>query len=192
MARAMTVSTPPIFKLRHYPQRNLIALSARNLCYHAPMQMRLALALAVILFPTVALAVITGPARVIDGDTIEIQDQRIRLHGIDAPERGQTCLLQGRRYPCGVDATETLRKLVREKEVTCEATDRDRYGRTVALCVILGGIELGQTMVRLGWALAYRRFSLDYVHEEEEARAKKLGIWRGQFRPPWEWRRERR
>ena len=156
------------------------------------MPMRLTLALAAILFPTVALADTNGPARVIDGDTIEIQDQRIRIHGIDAPERSQTCLLQGRRYPCGIDATENLRKLVGDKEVSCDATDRDRYGRTVAICVIPGGIELGRTMVRLGWALVYRRYSLDYVHEEDEARQKKLGIWRGQFRPPWEWRRGKR
>ena len=156
------------------------------------MPMRPFLALAMILIPAAALADISGPARVIDGDTIEIQDQRFRLHGIDAPERGQTCMLQGRRYPCGIDATESLRKLVRGKQVTCNATDRDRYGRTVAVCVIPGGIELGRTMVRLGWALAYRRFSLDYVREEDEARQKKLGIWRGQFRPPWEWRRGKR
>ena len=154
--------------------------------------MRLTLALAAILFPTVALAEISGPARVIDGDTIEIQDQRIRLHGIDAPERSQTCLLQGQRYPCGVDATESLRKLVRGKAVSCNTMGRDRYGRTIAVCVIPVGIELGLTMVRLGWALAYRRFSIDYVHEEEDARQKKLGIWRGRFRPPWEWRRGKR
>lgn len=156
------------------------------------MIVRSILALAAILVPSVVLADASGPARVIDGDTIEIQDQRIRIHGIDAPERGQTCLLRGQRYPCGVDATEALRKLVRGNEVTCDAMDRDRYGRTVAVCVTPGAIELGRTMVRLGWALAYRRFSLEYVREEEEARAKKVGLWRGQFRPPWEWRRGKR
>ena len=149
---------------------------------------RLVVAL-VLLGPAVALADITGPARVIDGDTIEIQDQRIRLYGIDAPERSQTCLLEGRRYPCGIDATEALRELVRGKEVSCDGLGRDRYGRTIAICVIAGGIELGRTMVLQGWALAYRRFSLDYVREEDEARQKKLGLWRGRFRLPWEWRR---
>ena len=150
------------------------------------------LALVAVLIPAVALADISGPARVIDGDTIEVQDQRIRLHGIDAPERSQTCLLQGQRYPCGIDATDSLRELVSGKQVSCDAIYRDRYGRTFAVCVIPGGIDLGRAMVRQGWALVDRQYTLNYVDEEDEARQKKLGIWRGQFRPPWEWRRGKR
>ena len=153
------------------------------------MLMRAIVASAIILASAVASAGISGAARVIDGDTIEIHGQRIRLHGIDAPERSQTCFFEGRRYPCGIDATEALRELVRGKEVTCDAMGRDSYGRTIAICVISGAIELGRTMVRQGWELAYRRFALDYVREEDEARQKKLGFWRGPFRRPWEWRR---
>ncbi len=152
------------------------------------MRERFTLALVAIL-PTVALADISGPAHLIDGDTLEIGGERIRLHGIDAPERGQTCLLQGRRYSCGIDATELLRELVSGKEVTCDAVYRDRYERTVAVCVIPGGIDLGRAMVRQGWALIDRQYTLSYVDEEDEARKKRLGIWRGQFKPPWEWRR---
>ena len=155
------------------------------------MRERFTLALVAIL-PTIALADITGPARAIDSDTLEIGGERIRLHGIDAPERSQTCLLRGRRYPCGIDATESLRELVSGKQVSCDAIYRDRYGRTVAVCVIPGGIDLGRAMVRQGWALVDRLYSLSYIDEEDEARKKRLGIWRGQFRPPWEWRRGKR
>lgn len=132
-----------------------------------------------------------GQARVIDGDTIEIGDKRYRLLGIDAPESEQTCTSLGVAYPCGREASKALNTVIGGADVTCEARDRDRYNRVVAVCHA-GGHNLNGWMVGQGWALAYRRFSTDYVAHEKSAAAGKRGIWKGEFIAPWEWRRGQR
>ena len=139
--------------------------------------------------PTIA--EITGPARVIDGDTIEIADQRIRLHGIDAPELDQTCKVDDRIIQCGEIAKAALMDLVFLSAVTCKAEAEDRYGRIVATCYV-GGFDLGRIIVERGWALAYRRYSTRYVQIEAEAEQAGRGMWQGEFVPPWEWRRGER
>lgn len=138
-------------------------------------------------FPAQA-ADIAGQASVIDGDTIEIHSQRIRLHGIDAPEGAQLCYRDGEPWPCGRRAAFALADCIGNLTVTCEAKDRDRYGRIVATC-FAGGEELNAWMVRQGWALAYRRYSTDYIAAEEAARQDGAGVWAGSFTPPWDWRR---
>jgi len=129
----------------------------------------------------------TGPARVIDGDTIDVAGTRIRLWGIDAPESRQTCERGGVDYACGREATAHLRVLLVDAEVTCEARVKDRYGRTVAVCRA-GSIDISGAMVRDGWALAFVRYSADYVAEEREAQRARRGMWAGSFTPPWQWR----
>ena len=110
--------------------------------------LRLALILA--LLPTLALADTTGPARVIDGDTIEIGSESIRLHGIDAPEAAQQCQDQaGKPYKCGPRATRVLRRLTDGETVRCEERDRDRYGRIVTVCYV-GSQDLNRQMVLKG------------------------------------------
>ncbi|MCH8110767.1 MAG: thermonuclease family protein, partial [Proteobacteria bacterium] len=131
---------------------------------------------------------ITGPARVIDGDTIEVADQRIRLHDIDAPEKAQTCQIEGVPWACGIAAWGELVQLVAGRDLTCETRDIDRYQRVVAVCAAEGE-DINAVMVAQGWALAYRQFSGDYVAQEGEAREAHLGMWRGDFVPAWEWRR---
>jgi endonuclease YncB( thermonuclease family) len=84
-----------------------------------------------------------------------------------------------------------LANLIGSKTVRCEERDRDRYGRTVAVCFV-EGLDVDAWMVAQGWALAYRKYSRDYIREEEDARAAGLGMWRGEFTEPWEWRRYRR
>jgi endonuclease YncB( thermonuclease family) len=133
----------------------------------------------------------SGPARIIDGDTISISNQRIRLHGIDTPESKQSCQREGVVWFCGAEATQTLRDLVGRSEVTCNQRDRDRYGRIVAVCRA-NGRNLNKAMVLSGMALAYRRYSKDYVSQEIIAKAAKRGLWSGKFVPPWEWRRGER
>jgi len=87
---------------------------------------------------------------VIDGDTLEIRGERIRLFGIDAPESGQTCLdAKGRSYRCGQKAALVLDARIGEGVVTCERKGMDRYGRVVALCRVFGE-DLGAWMVGLG------------------------------------------
>jgi endonuclease YncB( thermonuclease family) len=150
-----------------------------------------ALTLAILLFATPALADVTGPARVIDGDSLEVQGQRIRLHGIDAPESSQICRLDGKPWQCGKDAANALAGKIARRPVTCEESDRDRYKRIIARCTVAGE-DIGDWMVVNGWAVAYRRYSQDYIDEEAEAQAARHGIWASEFVKPWEWRRGKR
>ena len=139
----------------------------------------LALAAAFLLFALPSWAQdITGPARVIDGDTLDIAGQRIRLHGIDAPESRQTCQIKGVPWACGVAAWGELVQLMAGKDVRCKARDVDRYGRAVAVCTT-DGLDINAAMVAQGWALAYRQFSDDYVVQEGEAQKDGLGMWQG-------------
>jgi endonuclease YncB( thermonuclease family) len=134
----------------------------------------------------------TGHPAITDGDTIKIGDTRIRLHGIDTPEAKQTCQTQnGSVYRCGDMATFALAALIEKHWVTCSQTDKDRYGRVVAVC-FTGPVNLNAEMVRSGWALAYRKYSNDYVSQEDSAKAAKVGLWQGKFEKPWEWRSGKR
>jgi endonuclease YncB( thermonuclease family) len=112
--------------------------------------------------PGLAHADITGPARVIDGDNIDIAGERIRLHGIDAPESAQTCVAGGATWPCGQSATAALVAFIGDAPVRCGEQGADRYGRTIATCYVQGE-DIGAGMVLNGWAPAYRRYSTDYV-----------------------------
>ncbi len=143
------------------------------------------------LLPTLALADLAGPAKVVDGDTIGVAGQRIRLHGIDAPEGRQTCRRAAVTWLCGIEAARALRQFIDSRRVTCRERDVDRYGRIVAVCHA-GGQDLNGRLVAEGMALAYRRYSTDYVDEEEAAQAAGNGLWAGQFVAPWEWRRGKR
>ena len=134
---------------------------------------------------------VIGQAQVIDGDTIEVAGERIRLHGIDAPESRQTCMISGVGWPCGRSAKDELSVATVGRTVTCKGDKRDRYGRLIAVCYV-GSDDLNARMVRDGWALAYRRYAKDYVGQETDARATGSGMWRGQFVEPWAWRRQGR
>lgn len=131
---------------------------------------------------------ITGLASVIDGDTIEIHGQRIRLFGIDAPESSQRCNTDGESWQCGQKAAIALDDLINGKTVKCIVKDTDRYGRSVCKCY-QGTIDINGYLARQGWAVAYRDYSLDYVNQEEYAQANKLGIWNSEFEMPWDYRR---
>ena len=134
---------------------------------------------------------IAGLPRVIDGDTLEIGNQRIRLHGVDAPERSQNCENDRTKFRCGQQAAEALSKKIGRKTIKCERRDVDRYKRVVAICR-LGHVDLNSWMIRQGWAIAYRQYSRDYLEEERNARSANLGIWAGRFIEPSKWRRGER
>jgi endonuclease YncB( thermonuclease family) len=131
---------------------------------------------------------LTGPARVIDGDTIVVADELVRLHGIDAPELDQTFWWRGRYISCGTMALAALEALTAGVSLRCEVVERDRHGRLVAKCYSPNGVDISRRLVSAGWALAYRRYSTDYVDAEDEARKAGRGMWRGRFVKPWEWR----
>lgn len=134
---------------------------------------------------------LTGTPRIIDGDTIVIDGERIRLEGIDAPETKQTCKrADGSDYRCGEMATFALAEIIETHWVTCKGESRDRYKRRIATC-FAGPHDINAEMVRRGWALAYRRYSMDYVGEEEDAHSRSAGVWQGIFEEPWVWRKRK-
>jgi len=148
-------------------------------------------AIVIAMMPLHAKADIVGLARVVDGDSLEITGTKIRMHGIDAPESKQSCLANGKSYRCGQKATVALAELIGSSSVRCEEKDQDRYGRVVAVCFV-GQTSLNASLVSQGWALAYRRYSMDFVGEEAEAESNKRGLWAGSFIAPWDWRKGKR
>jgi len=134
---------------------------------------------------------IVGVASVIDGDTIIIHGAHIRLMGIDAPESDQTCAdAAGAKYRCGQKASFALSDMLGQATVTCHDSGERSYKRPLAHC-FLGGRDIQAAMVRQGWAIAYRRYSHDYVAAEDEARMAKAGIWAGTFVEPERWRHDK-
>lgn len=142
----------------------------------------------------------TGPAptpltavRVVDGDTLHAGEQRIRLVGIDAPEKAQTCRdAQGRSWACGAAATQRLAALVTGGTVTCAARGRDRYGRTLAVCSAGAIADIGGALVREGYAVSYMDRDGRYLADENAARDEGRGLWSGAFERPSDWRRRHR
>ncbi len=135
---------------------------------------------------------VSGRAVVIDGDTLAIGTERLRIHGIDAPELAQGCERNGRRYACGETAREVMARILGHGEVDCEQLDTDQYRRRIVRCRDQQGRDIGAEMVRQGWALAFTRFSQDYVQQEHEARLARRGLWAGSFDAPWDWRARQR
>ena len=127
--------------------------------------------------------IIYGNPTVLDGDTLDFGGGRVRLFGIDAPERTQTCQGASGERQCGADAAAILGSLVQGQRVTCEQRDTDRYGRAVAVCMA-GRMDLAEAMVRAGFAIGLEQFSADYLGAAEQARAARLGIWGGTFQTP--------
>jgi len=135
---------------------------------------------------------VAGPARIIDGDTLDIAGERVRLYGIDAPEAGQTCPGEkAATWHCGEAASRHLRELA-QGAVTCKARERDAYGRLIGTC-FSGGRNINALMVREGYAWAFVKYASDYTGEEREAKAAKLGIWAASApaQPAWDYRQQR-
>ena len=147
------------------------------------------LLLVLILLTTQSFATeVTGPALVVDGDTVEVGSIKIRLQGIDAPETDQVCLDQkSERWNCGVVARDELRKHTAVAPWKCSGTAKDRFGRLIATCEV-NGENVNRWMVRNGWAMSFVRFSHVYDAEENDARKEKVGLWSGAFIKPWDWR----
>jgi endonuclease YncB( thermonuclease family) len=129
----------------------------------------------------------SGSAEVIDGDTIEIQGKRIRLFGIDAPEASQLCYRGAESWACGEASADLLRSLIGTSALTCNGHEIDQYGRLVAVCTA-AGMDVGKLMVAQGWAIAFRRYSDNYVADQARAQAGKLGMWSSTFVSPEEHR----
>ena len=143
---------------------------------------------------------ISGIPKVVDGDTIHINNYKFRLEGIDAPEMRQQCKKESFRisffigytfykdYSCGRVSKEKLITKIDSTEIKCISSSKDRYKRYIATC-FKGKLNLNQWMVRNGFAIAYRRYSRKYVADEEFAKENKLGLWKGKFMEPEKWRK---
>lgn len=146
--------------------------------------MRLILAISALVFTSPGTAqIVTGSARVVDGDSLEMPGARIRLFGIDAPEGRQTCQRNGSAWQCGREAADQLTSVIGDRPVVCEQQDRDRYGRMVAICSV-GDIDLSRAMIQAGMAVALPQFTDAYVVDEARAKSFKLGLWASQFDMP--------
>lgn len=131
---------------------------------------------------------IRGEIRVFDGDTIEIGPLLLRLHGVDAPERGQSCASrEGGRWRCGAVSSNRVAELIKGRELSCEARDRDPYGRIIAKCDV-AGVDIGEVLVKEGLAWAFVEYSLDYVRLEAEAKQSGVGVWQADTQTPWAYR----
>lgn len=129
---------------------------------------------------------LAGRATAINGDSILISGERVRLWAVDAPEPEQLCWLGDQSFRCGADATHWLAEFLAGKNIICEMKTYDGQ-RSVAACRAAGQ-DVGRELVRAGWALSFSRYGLDYVSAESEARAKHRGMWNATFSPPWDWR----
>jgi len=129
---------------------------------------------------------VAAEVKIVDGDTLDLNGTRFRLYGIDAPEFGQNC----GSWDCGSAAIDALQDIIRSKAVRCESLGNDGYGRTIATCTA-NGQDIGASMVLGGFAWAFINYSDAYEEEEALARAMGIGVWRGTFLTPWEYRAQR-
>lgn len=154
-------------------------------------------------FAAASLPVLQGPARVVDGDTLVVEGQKIRLFGIDAPEKAQSCSLpSGSEYPCGLQSKAALEAKLQGKSVSCAVQTTDQYGRSVSKCTVNGGWgglggggdeEINAWLVKNGLAVAYTQYGgKAYSELEREAKAEHLGVWQGSFMTPSVWRKEQK
>jgi endonuclease YncB( thermonuclease family) len=136
--------------------------------------------------------VIAGEARVVDGDTIAINNQSIRLAHIDAPEVKQPCIRKDTHevYNCGVESRDFLNELVNGRTVTCTNGKLDLYVRVLAECFI-GNVSINRQMVVTGHAVLYKTAKI-YSAEQADAKQNARGIWASDFELPWVWRKDRK
>ena len=125
---------------------------------------------------------------IVDGDTIVLNDEKIRFSGIDTPELKQTCLQGDQKVSCGMSAKMLLVEKIGNAIPKCINEGKDTYKRTLAECFV-NGESLSKFLVRSGYAFAYRKYSTKFIKDEEFAKANKLGMWAMTFQYPWDFRK---
>ena len=126
--------------------------------------------------------------RVVDGDAIVLNGEKIRFSGIDTPELKQTCMNDDEKVFCGKTAKMILIKKIGNETPECISEGKDVYKRILAECFV-NGESLSAFLVRSGYAFAYRKYSDKFIKDEEFAKANKLGMWAMTFQYPWDFRK---
>ena len=129
--------------------------------------------------------------RVVDGDTIHLNGEKIRFTGIDTPELKQTCIKEGVINPCGLTAKEILVNKIGDNKVECISGGKDQYKRTLAECFV-NNESLSSYLVRSGYAFAYRKYSKKFIPDEDYAKLNKKGMWSMKFVYPWDYRKSKK
>ena len=127
--------------------------------------------------------------KVIDGDTIHLNGQKIRFSGIDTPELKQTCSIDEKINFCGIEAKKLLIKKIGNNEVKCIPEGKDQYKRILAECFV-NNESLSSFLVKQGYGFAYRKYSKKFIKDEEYAKINKLGMWSMKFEYPWDYRKK--
>ena len=126
--------------------------------------------------------------KVVDGDTIYLDGEKIRFTGIDTPELKQTCIKNETIDQCGLTAKKILIDKISNNSVECISDGKDQYKRTLAECFV-NNESLSSYLVRSGYAFAYRRYSKKFIPDEDYAKSNKIGMWNMEFQYPWVYRK---
>ena len=126
--------------------------------------------------------------KIIDGDTIHLNGEKIRFSGIDTPEIKQTCTKNNEIIKCGILARELLIKIIANNKINCIREGKDQYKRTLAECFV-NDLSLSSYLVKNGYAFAYRKYSKKFIVDEDFAKSNKHGMWSMKFEYPWDWRK---
>ena len=127
--------------------------------------------------------------KIIDGDTIHLNKEKIRFTGIDTPELKQTCKKNSEIIYCGIQARQLLIDKIGKDKVICVREGKDQYKRTLAECFV-NDLSLSKYLVREGYAFAYRKYSKKFISDEDFAKKNNMGMWSMNFEYPWDWRKK--
>ena len=127
--------------------------------------------------------------KIIDGDTIHLNGEKIRFSGIDTPEIKQNCIKNNEVIKCGIKAKELLIKVIGNEKIDCVREGKDQYKRTLAECFV-NDLSLSSYLVKNGYAFAYRKYSKKFIADEDFAKSNNLGMWSMKFEYPWDWRKK--
>jgi endonuclease YncB( thermonuclease family) len=127
--------------------------------------------------------------KIIDGDTIHLNNEKIRFTGIDTPELKQTCKKNSKIIYCGIEARQLLIDKIGKNKVNCVREGKDQYKRTLAECFV-NDLSLSKFLVREGYAFAYRKYSKKFINDEDFAKKNNMGMWSMSFEYPWDWRKK--
>jgi endonuclease YncB( thermonuclease family) len=128
-----------------------------------------------------------GPAEVVGPAMLSLAGKRILLYGVDAPVKGQPCQAGSKTWDCATASAKTLLNLIGTQEITCVQRRTDQFGRVFGICKA-GDVDINRALVEAGMAVALPRETTDYVAAETAAKAKGIGIWRGPFMAPADYR----